>query len=67
MFRFAMLRRMGERDTPPERELGKVLVTVRDGPRFPAELWTRFKEAAQRKNEPWIDALRRIVERYTQE
>ena len=67
MFRFAMLRRMGERDTPPERELGKVLVTVRDGPRFPAELWTRFKEAAKRKNEPWIDALRRIVERYTQE
>lgn len=68
MIRFAgILRRMNDDDRRPERQLGKILVTVRDGPRFPAELWSRFKEAAKRKDESWIDALRRIVERYTQE
>lgn len=59
----SMLRRMTG-DDRPQRELGKVLFTVRDSPRFPAALWTHFKEAAKRKEESWIDALRRIVERY---
>jgi hypothetical protein len=65
MFRFAILRRMAEK--PPPRELGKVLVTVRDSPRFPADLWQRFRETARERNESWIDALRRIVEQYVRQ
>lgn len=62
MFPFGILRRMT--DKPPARELGKVLCTVRDSPRFPAAHWHRFKEAAAKRGESWIDALREAVELY---
>jgi hypothetical protein len=62
MFRFAILRRMSEK--PPPRELGKVLFTVRDSPRFPADVWQRFRDTARQRGESWIDALRRAAETY---
>jgi hypothetical protein len=52
-----------DRDQPH----AKVLAKLRDSPRLPAELWERFRDTARRRGEPWIDELRRILERYVRE
>jgi hypothetical protein len=52
---------------PDRNQHAKVLAKLRDSPRLPAELWERFRETARRRGEPWIDALRRIIERYVHE
>lgn len=50
-----------------DKNFGKVLVSLRDSPRFSADLWHEFRETARANNESWVDALRRMVERYIAE
>ena len=44
----------------------KILFTVR-GDRFPSELWQAFRAACERRQEKWIDVLRRLVEQYVRQ
>lgn len=49
--------------TPVNRD--KILFSVRDSSRFPADVWRAFRAACEQRGEAWIDALRRLVEQYT--
>ena len=50
---------------PANRE--KILFSVRESERFPADAWRAFRDACTRRNEPWIDVLRRLIEQYARE
>lgn len=41
-----------------------ILFSVRESARFPRALWDRFRDRAEDERQPWIDVLRRAVERY---
>ena len=47
-----------------DRQPKRILFRVEETDRFPRSLWDRLKARAAEDREPWIDALRRAVERY---
>lgn len=42
----------------------RVLFSVRDGDRFPADLWHRFRAIVTAQDRGWIDVLRELVDGY---
>jgi hypothetical protein len=53
---------------PPRSARSHTLFSIKADPKtFPAELWHRFRQTAERRGDKVIDLLRRFVEHYVRE
>jgi hypothetical protein len=53
-------------DRPEDRS--RTLFSIKaDAKTFPAELWQRFKQTAERRGDKVIEVLRRLIEQYIRE